>query len=125
MDLWTLFTIPRSFIMVSIVSDDASYMPRALIERFMKVIVRYCERRSCIRRLYFITLRLLFTSIFVSNPTVNSKMQRVLSGELKAKSGRRESPVISEGDGKDGISTNNRQRCKEVNEFAILSRTEL
>ena len=47
-DIWTLFAIPRSFIMFSIVSDDASYMPRALIERFMKVIVRYCERRSCI-----------------------------------------------------------------------------
>ena len=50
-DFWTLFVIPRSLIMVSIVSDDASYMPRALIERFMKV-VRYCECRSCIRRSY-------------------------------------------------------------------------
>ena len=38
-DIWTLFAIPRSFIMFSIVSDDASYMPRALIERFMKVII--------------------------------------------------------------------------------------
>ena len=45
-DFWTLFAIPRSFIVVSIVSDDASYMTRALIERFMKLIVRYCERRS-------------------------------------------------------------------------------
>ena len=66
-DFWTLFAIPRSFNIVSIVSDGASYMPRALIERFMKVIVRYCERRSCIRGLYFIALRLLFTSIFFSN----------------------------------------------------------
>ena len=73
-DTWTLFAIPRSFIMFSIVSDDASYMPRVLIERFMKVIVRCCERRSCIRGPYLIALRLLFTSIFVSNPTVNSKI---------------------------------------------------
>ena len=81
-DIWTLFAIPRSFIYrvvtrhdtFSIVSDDASYMPWALIERYMKVIVRYCERRSCIRGSYLIALRLSFTSIFVSNPTVNSKV---------------------------------------------------
>ena len=73
-DIWTLLAIPRSFIMFSIVPDNASYMPRALIERFMKVIVRYCERRSCIRGSYLIALRLLFASIFVSNPTVNSKI---------------------------------------------------
>ena len=73
-DIFTLFAIPRSFIMVSIVSDDALYMPRALIERCMKVIVQNCERRSCIRGSYLIALRLLFTSIFVSNPTVNSKI---------------------------------------------------
>ena len=94
-------------------------MPRALIERFMKVIVRYRERRSYIRGSYFIALRLLFASRFVSHPTITSKMYRVLSGEIKAKSGRRESPAISEGDGKDGRSTNNQQRCKEDNEFAI------
>ena len=73
-DIWTLFTIPRSFIMFSIVSDDASYIPRALMERFIKVKVRHCERRSCIRGSYLIVLCLLFTSILVSNPTVNSKM---------------------------------------------------
>ena len=74
MDLWALLSIPRSFIMVSIVSDDASYMPRALVDKFMKIIVRYCERKSCIRGSYFIALRLPFKSIFVSNPTVNSKI---------------------------------------------------
>ena len=71
---WTLFAKPRSFIMVSIVSDDASYMPRALIARFVKLIERYCERRFYIRGSYFKASHLSFTSIFVSNPTVNSKM---------------------------------------------------
>ena len=64
-DIWILFAIPRSFIMFSIVSDNAPYMPRALIERFMKVIVRYCERRSCIRGSYLIALRLLLTIIII------------------------------------------------------------
>ena len=35
--------------MINIVSDDALYMPRALKDKFMKFIVRYCERKSCIR----------------------------------------------------------------------------
>ena len=48
-----------------------------------------------------------------------------MSREIKVKSGRRESPVISEGDGKDGRSTYNRQCCREESEFAIESRTEL
>ena len=39
-------------------------------------------------------------SIVVSNPTVNSKTYRELNGEIKARSGRRESPVIGKGDGK-------------------------
>ena len=60
--------------MVYIVSDDALHMPRALIDRFMKFVVRYCQRKSCIRGSYFIALRLLFNSKFVSNPTFNSKI---------------------------------------------------
>ena len=60
--------------MVNIVSDDASYMPKALIDGFMKYVVRNCQRTSCRRRLYFIALRSLFNSIFVSNSTVNSKI---------------------------------------------------
>ena len=73
-DFWTLLAIPRSFIMVNIVSDDALYMPTVLKDRYMKVIVRYCERRSCISGLYFMALSLLFTSISVSNSTINSKI---------------------------------------------------
>ena len=46
--------------MANIVSDDSCYMPRALIDEFMKFIARYCERKSCIRGSYFIALRLLF-----------------------------------------------------------------
>ena len=60
--------------MVNIMLDDASYMPRVLIDRFMKFIVRYYERNSCGRGLYFIALRILFNVIFVPNPTVNSKI---------------------------------------------------
>ena len=60
--------------MVNIVSDVTSYMPRALIDRFMKFVVRNCERTSCKRRSYFIALGLLFNPIFVSNPTFNSEI---------------------------------------------------
>ena len=63
--------------MVNIVSDDTSYIPRSLKDRFMKFIVRYCERKSCRRGSYFIALRFLFNSIFVSDPTVNSKTPKI------------------------------------------------
>ena len=56
--------------MVYIASDDASYMPRELTDKFMTFIVRYCGRKSFIRRSYFIALCSQFHSIFVSNPTV-------------------------------------------------------
>ena len=79
------FAIPRSFIMASIVSDDASYMPRALIERFMKVIVRYFERRSCIRGGYFIALRLFFALIIYFD-TFSNRINRspVFKGDVRS-----------------------------------------
>ena len=38
-DFWTLFSILRSIIMVSIVSDDASYMPRVLIVIMIIIVI--------------------------------------------------------------------------------------
>ena len=65
--------------MVNIVSDDATYIPRALINTFMKFIVRCFERKSSRRGSYFIALRLLFNSIFVSNPTINNNKLSIFS----------------------------------------------
>ena len=48
----------------------------------------------------------------------------MLSGEIKARSGQRESPVIKEGDEKNGISAYNEQFCKEENDLARKSSRE-
>ena len=49
----------------------------------------------------------------------------MLSGEIKARSGRRESPAIKEGDEKNGRSAYNEQFCKEENDLARKRSTEL
>ena len=49
----------------------------------------------------------------------------MLSGGIKARSGLRESPVIKEGDEKNGRSAYNEQFCKEENNLARMRSTEL
>ena len=49
----------------------------------------------------------------------------MLSGEIKARSGLRESPVIKEGDEKNGRSAYNEQFCKEEKNLARKRSTEL
>ena len=49
----------------------------------------------------------------------------MLSGEIKARSGLRESPVIIEGDEKNGRSAYKEQFCKEKNDLARKRSTEL
>ena len=116
-------SLSNSFVIHSIESDEDSRMPRASIETFVKLILRYCGFTRVKRGLYLVALRL--TSIFVSNPTINSKTYRTLSGEIKARSDLRESPVISETDGKVGRSTYTRQCCTEENDLEMKNKTEL
>ena len=68
-----LLSMLNSFIMYNYESDEDWRMPRAPIEIFMKLILRYCCFKSSKRGLYLVVLRLLLISMFVSNPTVNSK----------------------------------------------------
>ena len=49
----------------------------------------------------------------------------MLSGEIKARSGLRESPVIKENYEKNGRSAYNEQFCKEENDFSRKRSTEL
>ena len=49
----------------------------------------------------------------------------MLSGEIKARSGLRESPVIKERDEKNGRSAYNEQFCQEKNNLARKRGTEL
>ena len=49
----------------------------------------------------------------------------MLSGEIKARSGLRESPVIKDNDEKNGRSAYNEQFCKEEKDFAKKRSTEL
>ena len=78
-DIWTLFAIPRSFIMFSIVSDDAPYMPRALIERFMKVIFLSSLVLHCYKPLSFKKDRVIFHSFqgHANHPIVNQQFNCV------------------------------------------------
>ena len=72
-----------------------------------------------------VALRFLLLFKFVSNPTVSSKRERELSGEIKTRSGLRESPVTNEGDEKQGISAYNKQCFKNENDLARKGSTEL
>ena len=72
-DFSTIFSTPKSCIMVNTVSDEVSDIPRAVIYRFMEFIFLYCERKSFRRGSHFVALRLLLITMFVSNSTVNSK----------------------------------------------------
>ena len=56
---------------------------------------------------------MLLLSKFVSNPRVSSRRYRVLSGEIKTRSGLKESPVTKEGDEKQGRSAYNKQCFKD------------
>ena len=49
----------------------------------------------------------------------------MLSGEIKARSGLRELPVINEGDENKGRSAYNEQFCKEENDLARKRSTGL
>ena len=62
--------------------------------------------------------------MLVSNPMVSSRMYRVLSLVTKRRSGRRESPVIREGDKKTGRSAYMEQLGSADIVLAIKLRTE-
>ena len=62
--------------------------------------------------------------MLVSNPMVSSRMYRVLFLVIKRRSGRRESPVIREGDKKAGRSAYMEQLGSADSVLAIKLRTE-
>ena len=74
---------------------------------------------------YSASLRSALHLILVSNPIVSSRMYKILSAVSQRRSGRKESPVITLGDGNDGRSTNRVARLLHCNEDATKFKTEL
>ena len=74
---------------------------------------------------YFASLRSALHLMLVSNPIVSSRMYKILSAVSKRRSGRKESPVITLGDGNDGRSTNRVAPLIHCNEDATKFKTEL
>ena len=81
-------------------------MPRQLKDKFMNLTSWYYFLRFFITVEYFASLRSALHLTLVSNPIVSSRMYKILSAVSKRRSGRKESPVITLGDGNDGRSTN-------------------
>ena len=72
-----------------------------------------------------VALRSLFIFIFDSKPTVSSSTYTEALLSTRTRSGRRELPVIKDGDGKFGRSAYNEQFATDERVLAICSRTEL
>ena len=90
---------------ICIKSDDSfSKTPSALIERLMNLTGRNFFFCSTIISLYFEYLRCILFLRLVSYPTVSSSTYRRLSLVKISRSGRKSSPVITEGLGNDGKS---------------------
>ena len=81
--------------------------------------------RAKIRGRYLSDLRSLLIVIFDSKPTVNSSRYTVVLFSTRTRSGLRESPVIKDGDGKEGRSAYNELSCNEDRVLEICKRTEL
>ena len=74
---------------------------------------------------YLVALRSLFIFIFDSKPTVSSSTCTEALLSTRTRSGRRESPVIKDGDGKVGRPAYNELFATDERVLAICSRTEL
>ena len=74
---------------------------------------------------YFASLLSALHLMLVSNPMVSSRMYKILSAVSKSRSGCKESPVITLGDGNDGRSTNRVAPLIHCNEDATKFKTEL
>ena len=106
-------------------SEDVPKIPRALIEMLTKFILVYSVRRFVRRGLYLAALRSLLTLILDSKPTVSSSRYTVVLLSTKTRSGLRESPVIKDGDGKEGRSAYNEAYLTDDRDLARYKRTEL
>ena len=84
--------------------DSFSKTPSALTERLMNFTGRNFFFCSTIISLYFEYLRCILFLKLVSYPTVSSSTYRQLSLVKISRSGRKSSPVITEGLGNDGKS---------------------
>ena len=74
---------------------------------------------------YLVASRSLFIFIFDSKPTVSSCTYTEALLSTRTRSGRRDSPVIKDGDGKLGRSAYNELFALDERVLPICSRTEL
>ena len=123
---WVRFWLKfKSFSICKKVSEGVPKVPRALIEKLTKLILVYSVRRFVRRGWYLAALWSLLTLILDSNPTVSSSRYTVVLFSTKMRSGLRESPVIKDGDGKEGKSAYNEAFLIDDIDLARYERTDL
>ena len=95
-------SILRSLHMAMNELQDFPKIPSELMERLMKLTLRYFEERSGVSCMYLSFFLSAFILMLVSNPTVSSMIYIVAESVDISIFGRKRSPVTMQGESKPG-----------------------
>ena len=105
--------------------QDFPKTPSELIERLMKLTLRYFEERSRVSCMYLSFFLSAFRLMLVSNPTVSSMIYIVAEPVVINISGRKWSPVTMQGERKPGRSAYMVEFLMHCNVDAMKCKAEL
>ena len=94
-------------------------IPKVLMERLISLTSLCCCLRFTVKSWYLLVFRAALIDRFVSNPTVSSRIYKQVFLKVKRRSGRKLSPVITDGLIKPGRSAYNVVPVTPCNDDAI------